>query len=129
LFAQAHSHHPIPIFKCRRWPVNVRRLRWPKTSLEFPTKSKYKIGSAHLSIIKDQPHTPADALIDVIQTSVQPQTWTMRNGHGTICEYDGLLVVNATNAVQSDVADLLNKLSSRLKSRAAILNRRQQFSK
>jgi hypothetical protein len=70
-------------------------------------------------IAKDRPPTPADDLMDVIQTSVQPQTWTMRNGHGTICEFDGLLIVNATAAVQSDVVDLLDKISSRLKSRAA----------
>jgi hypothetical protein len=67
--------------------------------------------------VKDEVRTPVDDLIEVITTSVEPQTWMESSGPGTICQYGGLLIVNANPEVQSQVADLLDKLSTRLASR------------
>jgi hypothetical protein len=75
-------------------------------------------GSSH-SVSADQPRTTADDLIDVITTSIAPQSWNQQGGPGTICEYDGLLIISADPKVQSQVADLLDKLSARLASRSA----------
>jgi len=67
--------------------------------------------------VTDKPHTATDDLVVVITTAVAPQTWIIQGGPGTICDYDGLLVVSQTAARQSEVADLLEKLSARLSSR------------
>ncbi len=66
----------------------------------------------------DHPHTPVNDLIDVITTSIAPSSWLVQGGPGSICEYDGLLIVDQTSQIQSDVADLLDKLSTKLASRA-----------
>jgi hypothetical protein len=67
----------------------------------------------------DHPHTPVNDLIDVMMTSIEPASWTVQGGPGTICEYDGLLIVNQTSEVQAKVVELLDRLSTTLASRAA----------
>lgn len=59
-------------------------------------------------------HSPVSDLIDVITSSTARQTWGANDGPGSICEYDGLLVINQTREVHSQIADLLEKLSAKL---------------
>jgi general secretion pathway protein D len=72
------------------------------------------IGGGALQTSADRPHTPVNNLIEVITTSVAPQTWDEQGGPGMICEYDGLLIVNATSEVQSQVTELFDMLSTKL---------------
>jgi hypothetical protein len=63
--------------------------------------------------------TPAERLVDVICTTIAPNTWDEVGGPATISEFNGLLVVSQTSAVQSQVAELLEQLSEKLASRSA----------
>ena len=85
--------------------------------LGFGTTESRSGAGAPASTKVDKPQTPVDDLIEVITTSIAPQTWNEQGGPGTICEYDGLLIINATSAVQTQVADLLDKISIRLTAR------------
>jgi len=67
----------------------------------------------------DRPHTPVDDLIEALTTTIWPQTWADQGGPGTICEYGGLLIINQTAAVHSEVSELLDEISTRLVSRSA----------
>ena len=58
--------------------------------------------------------TPAEKLIDVICTTIASPTWSSVGGQGTICEYNGLLVVSQTQEVQQQVADLLEQIAGKL---------------
>lgn len=55
-------------------------------------------------------YSNVDSLLDVITTAVEPDSWDTVGGAGTICEYDGLLVVRNTQAVQEKVRQLLDQL-------------------
>ncbi len=81
------------------------------------TKGSEIPGPGGGSFVKDEVRTPVDKLIEVIVTSVAPTTWDEQGGPGTICEYGGLLIVNANPEVQPQVTDLLEKLSTKLASR------------
>lgn len=63
---------------------------------------------------QSQASTPADKLIDVICTTIAVPTWSSVGGQGTICEYNGLLVVSQTQDVQRQVADLLEQIAGKL---------------
>jgi hypothetical protein len=61
-------------------------------------------------------HSPVNDLIQIITSSVRPQTWTTKDGPCTVDEYGGLLVINQTHEAHSQIADLLEKLSAKLAS-------------
>ena len=52
----------------------------------------------------------ADNLIEVITTTVNPDTWDEVGGPGTIAEYKGLLLVTQTGDIHHEVERLLNML-------------------
>jgi hypothetical protein len=56
----------------------------------------------------------AERLIDVITASVASPTWDIVGGQGSICEYNGLLVVSQTREVHQQVADLLDQIAGKL---------------
>jgi hypothetical protein len=60
------------------------------------------------------PDSPVERLINVIVTTVNPETWSQDGGQGTISEYGGLLVIAQTEEVHRKVDDLLEQLESRL---------------
>ncbi len=51
-----------------------------------------------------------DSLIETITTTVRPATWEERGGPGTICEYQGALVIGQTQQIQHEIARLLAAL-------------------
>jgi hypothetical protein len=63
------------------------------------------------------PDSPVERLINVITTTVEPETWDRAGGAGTISEYGGLLVIGQTEEVHRKVSDLLEQLESRLNSK------------
>jgi hypothetical protein len=83
-----------------------------------PTVSVGIGGGGASQATTDHSLTPVNDLIDVIKMTVSPQTWSDQGGPGTICEYDGLLIVSTTSEVQSQFADLLDKLQTKLPSRS-----------
>lgn len=63
----------------------------------------------------EENNTPSGNLIEVITNSVRPQSWTVQGGPGSIYEYSGLLIVNQTYEAHTQLTDLLEKLSAKLK--------------
>jgi hypothetical protein len=61
--------------------------------------------------------SPVERLINVITTTVEPETWDRTGGAGTISEYGGLLVIGQTEEVHRKVGDLLEQLERRLSSK------------
>jgi hypothetical protein len=61
----------------------------------------------------------ADDLIYLITSTIYPPGWSEQGGPGTIQEYNGLLIVNQTDEVQSQVTNLLSQISSQLAARQA----------
>lgn len=53
---------------------------------------------------------PQSSLLDVITTAIEPDSWDTVGGAGTVCEYDGLLVVRNSQAVHEKVRQLLEQL-------------------
>jgi hypothetical protein len=58
--------------------------------------------------------TPSEKLIDVICTTIAPPSWDEVGGQGSICEYNGLLVVSQTAEIQAQVATLLDQIAGKL---------------
>lgn len=62
---------------------------------------------------KESPHrepSDADNLIQVITTTVNPDSWDEVGGPGTIAEYKGMLAVTQTGVIHEEVERLLNML-------------------
>ena len=51
-----------------------------------------------------------DALIDLLTTTVEPQTWDDVGGDGSVAVYNGLLVVRQTPKTHQKVERVLNML-------------------
>jgi hypothetical protein len=58
-------------------------------------------------------------LMHVIESTVARNTWSDQGGQGSISEYNGVLAVNNTPTVQTQVAALLDSLAQELKARPA----------
>jgi hypothetical protein len=71
-------------------------------------------GTASAAVPDAKTHSPINDLIQIINNSVRPQSWTSQGGPCTVDEYGGLLVINQTYEGHSQIADLLDKLSAKL---------------
>jgi hypothetical protein len=58
------------------------------------------------------PNSPADELVNLITTSIAPNTWDSQGGPGSIVYYKGLLIINQTYEVHDMLATLLDQISS-----------------
>ena len=58
------------------------------------------------------PATPEGQLVDVITTTIEPDSWLHdgNGGTGAISSLNGLIIVKHTREVQDEVKDLLQKL-------------------
>jgi hypothetical protein len=65
-------------------------------------------------LTKRQPNESMDKLIDVITTCVEPDTWQHVGGPGAICPYQGVLVVDQTDRIHTDIERLLTQLRSEI---------------
>ena len=54
--------------------------------------------------------TPATNLMQILTTSVMPQTWQGADGPGTVATYNGLLVVNQNPGIHRQIATVLDML-------------------
>ena len=61
---------------------------------------------------KDDPNRSVDLLIDTIMGTVAPDSWEELGGSGSICHYQGILVVSTTSEIQHRVDTLLKRLTT-----------------
>lgn len=58
----------------------------------------------------DYPSQSMDDLIRVVMTSVAPDTWEDTGGPGTICAYQGILIVRQTDHAHEEIVNLIRGL-------------------
>jgi len=63
-------------------------------------------------VYDDQNQLHADALIELIETTLQPESWEELKGPGTLTFYGGGLVVSQTEEIQRQLGQLLHGLRS-----------------
>ncbi|MBD3674603.1 MAG: hypothetical protein HUJ26_13860 [Planctomycetaceae bacterium] len=63
-----------------------------------------------LGMPKMPPATPEGQLVEVITTTIEPDSWSDNGGTGAISSLNGLIIVKHTREVQDEVKDLLQKL-------------------
>ncbi|MCH7990261.1 MAG: hypothetical protein IID46_14060, partial [Planctomycetes bacterium] len=54
--------------------------------------------------------SPGEALIEVMTSTVLPDSWELNGGYGTIEEFNGLLVVRASQEVHREIKNLLEMM-------------------
>jgi hypothetical protein len=59
---------------------------------------------------RDEYYEAAHEIIDLVTSTVAPDTWTDNGGPGSISIYRGLLVVNQTEDIHNDVELLLRQI-------------------
>ncbi|MDA7978958.1 MAG: hypothetical protein MPJ50_09340 [Pirellulales bacterium] len=57
-------------------------------------------------------HPNAGLLIEIVTQTVDPDSWEVKGGWGSIAEYDGKLVVRQTDAAHAQIQYLLDNLGS-----------------
>ena len=56
--------------------------------------------------------TPGQQLVQVVTTTIHPDTWTASGGSGSIEEFNGLLIVKHSDAVHRELGQLLEMMRS-----------------
>lgn len=91
------------------------------TAESMPSESTPAEGAEELSQLSSadqliiQRVTAESILIDLVKTSVDPESWDTTNGDGTLTIVGGFMVVTQTQATLDEIANLIGELETRMK--------------
>jgi hypothetical protein len=96
------TNEPISIDK----PITIASDSASEKNSIFASKPPAK----NLRDVKEDYTVNVDNLIEVITTTIRPQTWDTVGGAGSISEYRGVLIVSQTQDIHREIPKLLDKL-------------------